>query len=190
MILTFALSGLLLAPTIFFAQTDSFTVDSLVIEYFKDNEVVIDSDSYYCFYDEICNWMETPYLYGGNSRHGTDCSGFVKSIYQNVYNISMTGSSGDIYSHCKPVGKELLCEGDLVFFNINNRKISHMGIYLERGKFVHASSSLGVIISKLDEKYYAKHYFGGGKYVHKHSEKIANFEQIIQNGFGKNIDHQ
>ncbi|MCB0380115.1 MAG: C40 family peptidase, partial [Flavobacteriales bacterium] len=60
--------------------------------------------------------------------------------------------------------REDLIEGDLVFFNIYKNQISHVGLYLQDGNFIHASTRSGVIISNLNEDYYNKYYFSGGRF--------------------------
>jgi lipoprotein Spr len=61
------------------------------------------------------------------------------------------------------VNRRNLREGDLVFFKINNRKVSHVGIYISNNKFVHASTSRGVVVNDLDEEYYARRFAYGGR---------------------------
>jgi lipoprotein Spr len=62
-----------------------------------------------------------------------------------------------------PVSREELKEGDLVFFKINSRSITHVGIYLGNNRFAHASSSRGVVLSNLDEPYYKRYFYKGGR---------------------------
>lgn len=116
-------------------------------------------------YREVCSWIGTPYKYGGHSRRGTDCSGLVMEVYKNVYGMSITHHSADIYSkHCRRIKRSELKEGDLVFFSfVKSGKISHVGIYLRDGKFVHASSSRGVIVSSLGESYYRRGFVAAGR---------------------------
>ena len=116
-------------------------------------------------YDTIEAWLGTPYCFAGNSKKGIDCSGFVNNLYNKVYQSSLGArNSAAIYKNITKVDKDELTEGDLVFFRMhkNKRRISHVGLYLGCGKFVHASSSNGVIISDLSEPYYKKFYAGGG----------------------------
>jgi lipoprotein Spr len=114
-------------------------------------------------YQEIYNWLGTPYKYAGDCKEGIDCSGFVCQLYQNVYGVKLSGSSGDLFKGVKPVKKTSLQEGDLVFFKIKQNRISHVGIYLGNNKFAHASVQNGVIISDLDDPYYKKYYYKGGR---------------------------
>lgn len=114
-------------------------------------------------YDTIEVWLGTPYCYAGNSQKGVDCSGFVNSLYSKVYQSSIGArNSAAIYKKITKVDKEELSEGDLVFFRMHSRRITHVGLYLGNSKFVHASTSSGVIISDLTDPYYKKFYAGGG----------------------------
>jgi lipoprotein Spr len=61
------------------------------------------------------------------------------------------------------VNRRNLQEGDLIFFKINNRNVSHVGIYISNNKFVHASTSRGVMINDLDENYYSRNFAFGGR---------------------------
>ncbi len=115
----------------------------------------------YSFIDE---WEGTPHRMGGNTKKGVDCSGFVINCYNEVYRNPFQGRRAeDLFSETQPVRQSDLQEGDLVFFKINGRRIDHVGIYLSKGNFVHASSSQGVIISNLEETYYKKRFFMGGR---------------------------
>ncbi len=114
----------------------------------------------YRFIDE---WYFAPYKYGGKTKAGVDCSGFVSALYSKIYNKTISGSAASLFEGCKVVSEKNLEEGDLVFFKINSDKISHVGVYLKNRHFVHASVHKGVIISSLDEDYYKKYFFKGGK---------------------------
>ena len=116
-------------------------------------------------YREAMSWLGVPYKYGGHSRRGTDCSGLVMEVYKIVYNKAIIHNSADIYSkQCRRIKESELREGDLVFFTfVKSGKISHVGIYLRKRQFIHASSSRGVIINSLDEPYYAKGFVAAGR---------------------------
>ena len=114
----------------------------------------------YRFIDE---WYGAPYKYGGKSKGGVDCSGFTTILYAQVYKKTISGSSSSLFSQCNPVSEKNLEEGNLVFFKINSDKVSHVGVYLKNHRFVHASTHKGVIISSLEEDYYKKYFYKGGK---------------------------
>ena len=139
-------------------------IESLIADHYCDQGVEIDSCSHYPLYTEIYNWLDVPYRYAGNSKNGIDCSGLTKRIYYKVYNIKLLGSARSIARQTYLIDQEELTEGDLVFFKIKKSYISHIGIYLRDGYFVHASFSNGVIISHLDENYYKKYFYSGGRF--------------------------
>ena len=113
-------------------------------------------------YSFIDDWYGTKYKYGGISKSGVDCSGFCNILYNDVYNKTLKRRASDIAKDISKVNKKNLKEGDLVFFNISNKKNSHVGVYLSNNKFVHASTSKGVLISSLENPYYKKTYNKGG----------------------------
>ncbi len=120
-------------------------------------------------YIEAARWLGVPYRMGGNDMSGVDCSGLNKNIYNNVYGITLHRRSIEQYElDCKKVRKGKLRPGNLVFFatgtnNPTTSAINHTGIYLEDGKFVHASSSRGVVVDRLDSKYFRDCWVSGGK---------------------------
>ncbi len=123
----------------------------------------IDSCSFMPLYKSLYNWLGTPYKYAGNSKKGIDCSAFTKAVIYEAYEYKLKGSSRDIFKKCIAVDEKELFEGDLVFFKINKSQVSHIGVYLQDGYFVHASVSRGVMINNLSESYYKKYFFSGGR---------------------------
>ncbi len=111
----------------------------------------------------VNGWLGTSYCYAGGTKNGVDCSGFVSALYKNVFHIDLEGSSKDMYKDAKSLKRSELQEGDLVFFRIRKKRVSHVGIYLGQNKFAHASVHEGVIISDLDEVYYKKYFYKGGR---------------------------
>ena len=126
----------------------------------------IDMEDNHRLYVEVSDWIGVPYRRGGTSKNGVDCSGFTSAVYKTVFKTRLKHNSDDQrLKNCKNVAKRNLKEGDLVFFHNGRykRKATHVGIYLKDGRFVHASSSRGVIVSRLNEQYYANHWMQGGR---------------------------
>ena len=110
---------------------------------------------------EVIKYLETPYKYGGNTQKGMDCSAFTLQVFQNSLSLEIPRSAHDQYSTGEKVSEEDLKFGDLVFFNTTRRSFpGHVGIYLGENQFVHASRSLGVTVSSLEDAYYKKRFVG------------------------------
>lgn len=109
----------------------------------------------YAFVDE---WMGTPYLFGGQDRLGIDCSGLAQLLEQDVYGINIPRSTSQQINIIKRKYEEQLVEGDLLFFDYDGKKFSHVGVYLQNGYYIHASSSKGVIITRLHDLYTYKYF--------------------------------
>jgi lipoprotein Spr len=120
----------------------------------------------------VYDWIGTPYRFGGSSKKGIDCSAFTKQLYSQVFNMDIKRNSRDIFSMVSPVSKDDLKEGDLVFFKIHSRSISHIGIYLGDGRFAHASSE-GVKVSSLDDAYYSRYFYKGGRVLSAFKEELG-----------------
>jgi cell wall-associated NlpC family hydrolase len=110
----------------------------------------------------IDEWYGTRYKMGGTSKSGIDCSAFVQAIYLSAFAVNLPRTARDQFRNSRIISATELKEGDLVFFNTRGG-ISHVGIYLQNNKFVHASSTNGVKISDLFEPYYLKRYMGAGR---------------------------
>lgn len=109
-------------------------------------------------YSQYSVWKGTRYEIGGTSRKGVDCSGFVYVTFKSKFGVVLPRSTELQADVGESVGRSQLRPGDLVFFKTGwfDR---HVGIYLERGKFLHASTSSGVRISGLDEDYWKSAYW-------------------------------
>lgn len=101
-----------------------------------------------------------PYAGKSQERKGYDCSEFVGEIYEEYASVHLPRTAENLFTAGRKVRNGDLFFGDLVFFDTGGRGVSHVGIYVGFGEFVHSSTSNGVIISSLDDKYYKKRYLG------------------------------
>ena len=105
-------------------------------------------------------YIGVPYLWAGTTPNGFDCSGYVQYVFK-ARGISLNRTTIQQYQHGTYVSKANLIPGDLVFFQNTYRSgISHVGIYIGNGQFIHASSSKGVTVSYLSNSYWTSHYYG------------------------------
>lgn len=110
----------------------------------------------------IHQWWAVPYRIGGGNMSGIDCSNFVRGLTNYAYGLQLPRTSREQAAFSREISREELKEGDLVFFN-TGRGISHVGLYIANNKFVHASTSMGVVISSLNEPYWKKRYVKSGR---------------------------
>ncbi|MCF8331686.1 MAG: C40 family peptidase [Bacteroidales bacterium] len=116
---------------------------------------------------EVDSWLGVPYRYGGCSKKGTDCSCMIGNIYRKVYNIDLPRRSSDIADVAVSIDRKQLQEGDLIFFRISDKKVSHVGLHISKGYFIHASTSAGVIINHISEPYYNENFAFAGRIKRK-----------------------
>ncbi len=123
--------------------------------------------------DEALTWLGTRYKYGGKDYNGTDCSGLTMQVYMKALGIALPRSSREQQQFCKSIHKSKLNAGDLVFFCTGRDKtrVSHVGLYVGNGQIIHSSASRGVIVSRLEEKYYTSTYHSSGHVQRKTSSK-------------------
>ena len=116
-------------------------------------------------YNAGAHWLGVPHRMGGLTKRGVDCSGFVQIIYREIYGKRLERTAADMLKkNCKRVGRGRLREGDLVFFRTGrSRTPNHVGIYLKNGRFIHTSTSRGVMVSSLSEPYYTRTWLTGGR---------------------------
>jgi hypothetical protein len=127
-------------------------------------DVPVESITNIALLKKIDEWIGTPYVYGGGSKNGVDCSYFALDVMQGTFNIKLNRTAAEQYLQSKRVDWNELKEGDLIFFKTEGpNKVSHVGIYLTNNKFVHASSKRGVTISDLSEPFYKKTLFSMGR---------------------------
>ncbi|MDR2178581.1 MAG: C40 family peptidase [Treponema sp.] len=108
----------------------------------------------------------TPYRYSGTNKKGVDCSGLIYASFKDSLDISVPRSTPALYNWTEKIGEKSLQPGDLVFFITTGPGISHAGIYVGEGRFIHSASDgpmTGVIYSSLDETYWRKTFAGAGR---------------------------
>jgi lipoprotein Spr len=116
-------------------------------------------------YKFIESWWGTPYRMGGSTQKGVDCSAFTQTLMSVIYGLQIPRTAGEQKVFSAVIDEAQLREGDLVFFNTRGRGVSHVGVYLQDNKFVHAASSGGVMISSLNEAYWHKRLISAGRVV-------------------------
>ena len=106
----------------------------------------------------------SPYRYGGNSpKHGFDCSGLVYYTHEK-FGLRVPRTSRQQFNAAKPISRKELLSGDLVFFILDKREISHVGIYVGGGRFIHApKSGKKVTSSSLSEPFWRTRIVGSGR---------------------------
>lgn len=107
---------------------------------------------------EYARWRGTPYLLGGTTRRGIDCSAFVQNVYADAFGIDIPRSTADQVREGRRVQPAQMKAGDLVFFRPPGAS-RHVGIYLGNGTFTHASTSQGVTLGSLEEAYWQSAYW-------------------------------
>ncbi len=109
-------------------------------------------------YDEYKRWYKTPYKYGGVSKDGVDCSGFVQSVYRNAFGVRIPRTTKEQSKIGYLISKNSTDSGDVLLFKTGYDSF-HSAIYLEDGNFIHSSSKYGVMISNLNNPYWKRTYW-------------------------------
>lgn len=122
-------------------------------------EKELDNEKLYRFID---SWMGVPHRSGGMDKKGVDCSAFTSILEKEIYDRTVPRTARSMAEIVKRKYEDDLKEGDLVFFDFEGQKFSHVGVYLQNNKFVHASTSKGVIISNLKDPWYYKYFSRAG----------------------------
>lgn len=111
----------------------------------------------------VRKWRGTPHRMGGGNQRGIDCSGFVQRLYHDIFHRQIPRSTALQVKFGRSIGKNQLRAGDLVFFRLPH-KGRHVGIYLGQAEFAHTSTSKGVTISSLEDRYWQRHYWTARRY--------------------------
>ena len=136
-------------------------------DFFQKVGVNITNATDLSIYTNVYKWFSTPYRYGGSGSKGIDCSNYVFKLMTETSCTDSYATSQQLADLTEYVDKEELKEGDLVFFNVNGGRISHVGVYLQDGKFTHSCSSKGVTVSNLNEPYWSARYCRAGRITGK-----------------------
>jgi lipoprotein Spr len=110
----------------------------------------------------VDEWYGTRYRMGGTTKKGIDCSAFVQAVYQTAFSVVVPRTAYEQFKAANRISATELKEGDLLFFNTIGG-VSHVGIYLRNNKFIHASSSKGVVVSDIFDPYYLRRFLGAGR---------------------------
>src|SRR5690554_1496691 len=114
-------------------------------------------------YQFIEEWMGIPHRLGGQDKNGIDCSAFTHQLMRHIYQKDLPRTANDMAQVVKRKYENQLNEGDLVFFNFSGSgNFDHVGIYLANDRFVHVSTSKGVMISNLKEPWFRKYFTRAG----------------------------
>lgn len=136
----------------------------LQFKYAQLLDVEVESITNHALFSAIEKWWGTRYRYGGATEKGIDCSAYTGTLVHEVFGLVLARTARAQYANCIKLDREQMQQGDLVFFNTRGG-ISHVGFYLGNGYFTHASTSIGVTISKLSETYWSKKFVSGGRIV-------------------------
>lgn len=109
-------------------------------------------------YREYVKWRNTPYRYGGDTKYGVDCSSFIQQAYYGAFDIAVPRTTIQQAKFGFKISKSRLQVGDMIFFKTGYNK-RHVGIVIEKDKFVHTSSKNGVTISKINNTYWKSKYW-------------------------------
>ncbi|MFZ1322487.1 MAG: NlpC/P60 family protein [Ignavibacteria bacterium] len=108
---------------------------------------------------KVIEYLNTPYLWGGTSKRGIDCSAFIQTVVFQALGISIPRTSFEQSNVGESIEREDLKFGDLVFFDTMRKgRVTHVGMYLDNGYFTHSGSKTGVAVASLDDDFYSRTY--------------------------------
>ena len=136
----------------------------LQIKYSLKMDIAVEEIKNIPLLQKIDEWWGTPYVLGGNSKNGVDCSYFTLDVMRDIYKVNLKRTAAEQYEQSVKIEWNNLKEGDLIFFKTDGRRrISHVGIYLANNKFAHASTSQGVTIGDLTDPYWQRRLYSLGR---------------------------
>ena len=142
--------------------------DWLQIKYAIKTDMPVEQLNNLPLLQQIDHWWGTRYCMGGDNESCIDCSAFTQTLLHAVYNVDVPRTANEQFDFSTHIDDKEIKEGDLVFFK-SGRYISHVGLYVGNYKFVHASTSGGVMISDLNDAYWSKKYAGAGRVLNKNT---------------------
>jgi len=155
---------------------DDFSLDSGAASLSKNSRLSSNLTQY------LKKYLGIRYKRGGASLQGFDCSGFARHIYKNIYNVDLPHNASSQYpsSLLSPVPSDELKPGDLIFFasTAKKKRINHVGIYLDEGKFIHAALKHGIVISDLDNRHWKSRIVSTKRLVDEAIEGIDEDENL------------
>ena len=144
--------------------TDVEKSNWLQLKYSIQMDIAVEEINNIPLLQKIDEWWGTPYVLGGSSKRGVDCSYFTLDVMNAIYNTNLKRTAAEQYTQSEKIDWSDLKEGDLIFFKTDgSRSISHVGIYMTNNKFAHAYTSQGVTISDLSEPYWQKRLYSLGR---------------------------
>lgn len=136
----------------------------LQIKYSLKMDIAVEEIKNIPLLQKIDEWWGTPYVLGGNSKNGVDCSFFTLDVMRDIFKVNLKRTAAEQYEQSVKIEWNNLKEGDLIFFKTEGRRrISHVGIYLANNKFAHASTSQGVTIGDLSDPYWQSRLYSLGR---------------------------
>ncbi len=140
-------------------------VNSLQIKYALLLDATVEKLTNIELLRKVDYWWGVKYCLGGSTENCIDCSAFTQVILKDVFDVVLPRTAQEQYKAAISIDLNELQEGDLVFFKTGSRsrQVSHVGVFLLNNKFVHASTSNGVMISDLNDSYWRQHFKGCGR---------------------------
>lgn len=117
---------------------------------------------------KIIEYINTPYLWGGTSKRGIDCSAFIQTVFYQALGLALPRTSLEQSGVGEPIEVSDLKFGDLVFFDTMRKgRVTHVGMYLGNGFFAHSGSRTGVAVASLDDEFYSRTYLKARRVIEK-----------------------